>query len=528
MRHKGESNDVPAENRTEAWYFAQELRGLGTCRPAVSTPSTVTNAKAFVSGSASSPPAAEGARSEAWYFAQALRGKSGDGRPAYMTEAEWQAEHEQWLRDISTLHEQAWDPSKHPRGGNTKNTGQFSEVPGSSTKKTTIDTQPKAASGTASSKSTMAPPVDPKDPSRWYLPSDSRGSWSGDKGNSKFRLKTPVDVGGQLVHEIDYKQGVPVLDKHALPGKTVAIVLTGDSRTDIANAKVAWQELNPGKELPPRAVFHHDLLHVAEETIEIDGKKTKVLVGKMQLVPQKINELVFHEGSASVAAKSYKGLGIEVDSVKRLAREEARITGKTGSLIGRIASKIVPETITKGVLPFVGRNVLRALPIGVTGLAILEFSENVKAHGIDGAIARATPVLGDLISAHDLGGDLARQITDHANAAADAALQARNTQVSEAWDEANDQTIAAFNDLASQIEVTNETYEGNRLVDPVAIEDALKIYRGRMQQANLLKATKAHGFDFDAAAKKVKNELKERLINASQKNAPRKRSGPMA
>ena len=38
--------------------------------------------------------------------------------------------HQQWLADISTVHE-AWDPSKHPRGGNPENTGQFSHTGGS-------------------------------------------------------------------------------------------------------------------------------------------------------------------------------------------------------------------------------------------------------------------------------------------------------------------------------------------------------------------------------------------------------------
>jgi hypothetical protein len=46
----------------------------------------------------------------------------------------------------------------------------------------------------------------PSDPSRWYLPSDAKGEWLGVKGESTFRLKTPVKVNGKLVHDVQ-RQG---------------------------------------------------------------------------------------------------------------------------------------------------------------------------------------------------------------------------------------------------------------------------------------------------------------------------------
>ena len=180
-----------------------------------------------------------------------------------------------------------------------------------------------------------AAPPNPADPSQWYLPSKNKGTWLGKEGASTFRLKTPIKVNGKLVHEIRFKKGLPVLDKFILPGKSVAVILTGDRDADLRNAKVAWQKANPGKPLPPNSTFHHDLLHVTEQTVIIDGKKTKVLVGKMHLVPTKINRAVFHEGSASLAKKYYQAIDANRSSIMKLAKDEAALTGKAGTVVAR-------------------------------------------------------------------------------------------------------------------------------------------------------------------------------------------------
>lgn len=189
--------------------------------------------------------------------------------------------------------------------------------------------------------------ANPSDPSRWYLPSDAKGEWLGAKGESTFRLKKPINVNGKLVHEIEFIKGVPVLDKFALPGNAATIILTGDHPTDIRHAEEAWRNLNPGKKLPDNATFHHDLLHATEHTVTIDGKKTKVLVGKMQLIPADVNKAVFHQDSASVAAKYYQGLGVDVAAVARLAKEEARLAGKSRTIVSRALGKIKPGTIAR-------------------------------------------------------------------------------------------------------------------------------------------------------------------------------------
>ncbi|MBX3413284.1 MAG: hypothetical protein KF708_11390 [Pirellulales bacterium] len=358
------------------------------------------------------------------------------------------------------------------------------------------------------------------DPSRWYLPSDEKGTWTGEKGKSTFKLKTPIKAGNKTVREIKYSNGLPILDAFELPGKPTHVVLTGDRIADIRNATEAWYKNNPGKVLPPGATFHHDLRNVIEETVELDGKKTKVLIGKMQLVPTEIHRTVFHEGSASAAAKIYRSLNIDVDSVKKFAKEELSRIKLRNSLLARAARKMRPGIVPKSLTPFIGRNVRRVIPLIGPGLAILDFAENAEAHGVAGAIARATPLLGDLIAAHDLGTELAKQITDEANAKVEKAYRDANEPVADAWQKASEQTVEAFKELAAQIEVTNEV-ETNGRVDAQEIADALNKFRQDMQGANYSQSQGGSQQDFDNAASQAKKALRARLTNACQKNRSR-------
>lgn len=240
----------------------------------------------------------------------------------------------------------------------------------------------------------------------------------------------------------------------------------------------------------------------------------------MHLVPTDINAAVFHEGSASAADKFYRGIGANMETIKTLAKEEAEKAGRMNTVVRRAVIKIKAGRIAKGILPFVGRNVLRAIPIATTGLALLEFSDNVKAHGIGGAVARATPVLGDLIAAHDLGSDLAKQIMDEADAHAGAHLNQLNAHVLPSWEKANEQTIDAFRELAPQIHVTNQPhYDDGSLVDPREIARELDTYRDAMRVANMLHAKQVKGSNFDETARRNKQRLKEGLERASQKRA---------
>ncbi len=404
------------------------------------------------------------------------------------------------------LEARPWDPEMHPRLGGPPNPGWWA---------------PKGGGGWSSS----SRPADPSDPSRWYLPAGNKGTWTGEKGQSLFKLHKPINVNGKLVHEIPYVGGVPVLDSFTLPGKTATIVLTGDHNIDRQNAKTAWSRLNPEKKIPTGATFHHDLLHATEHIVEVDGKQIKVLVGNMPLIPAAANSAVSHEGSRSLARKFYSAVGVDVGVVKKLAKEQAMLAGVAKTVVAEAAAKIKPRTIAKGLAGLVGRNVVRAIPLIGTGLAILEFADNVEAHGAAGAVLRSTPMLGELISAHDFGTDLAKSIVDSANQSADAELQVINSAVSPAWEKASQQAIATFHELAPHIRVTNE-YGPTGLIDAHEVADAMRSYRTSMYTVNFLYA---HGVsrkltdDFAAVAK---SSFKQRLIKAAQKKVPpRPRAG---
>jgi len=218
-----------------------------------------------------------------------------------------------------------------------------------------------------------------------------------------------------------------------------------------------------------------------------------------------------------------------VSSVARLAKEEVRLAGGSSKVVGRALGKIKPGKIAKGLAPLVGRSIVRAIPLVGTGLAVLEFTENVEAHGVGGAIARATPLLGDLISANDLGSELAKQIRDDADAAAGAAQSQRNEPSRKALEQAYRQTIDAFHELAPQIRVTNrpQSADSAGLVDPNEVAAALHEYREAMQNANFRRNIRLKGFDFDAASAHNKKQLRIRLERAGQKPAPAP-GGPMA
>lgn len=443
-------------------------------------------------------------------------------------EAEAREAQVQWDGYSTSIQE--WNEADHPRQPKGTTTGgEWAPKGGGGAGGKAAGAGGQAKAGGKATKGVSSTTVSQSDPSRWYLPSDAKGQWVGAKGDSAFRLHTPIEANGKLVHEIEFTKGVPVLDKHALPGNVATIILTGEHKTDIQHAKEAWRKLNPGKKLPADATFHHDLLHVTEEVVTIDGQRTKVLVGKMQLIPTELNATVSHQGSASVAKKFYHSQNTDVRSVARLAKEEAGLAGKSKTIVSRALPKIKPGKIAKGIAPLVGRSIVRAIPIVGSGLAIFEFADNAEAHGIGGAVARATPVLGDLISAHDLGSDLAKQIRDEADAAARHGLSELNKPSRDAWEQADAQTIAAYQELAPQIQVTNEpgSADGGGLVDAGEIAAALRAYREDMQNANLRRNAKIKGFNYNAAAAYHKQQLRKRLERASQKNRPAER-GPMA
>lgn len=525
---------------TRAWYFAQAILG----NPIPHLPAAESEARAkrerlewlatFSSEHASQlrrllsdEAEARRQREQLEWLAKISPVHESELRRLQAAEAEIREvqEYAQRLYEETTLLEGQWDPAKHPRGAFSQNAGWFSPSSGSGGGATHSKSST-PGDGPTGPGFMSVPDKTPKqrakfDPSNSYLPSETKGKWLGKKGNSTFRLTTPRDANGKLVRDIKFIDGIPNLEEFTLPGKTASIILTGDRVTDAKNAEIAWKKLNPGRTLPENTTFHHDLLNATTTVVEIDGKKTKVLVGKMPLVPRSINRAVFHEGTASIANKLYQGLGSDqLAGIRKLAREEAALVAAGSKVVASAVKRIKSGTVDKVIRPFTGRNIVRAIPIGIgTGLAVVEFAENVEAHGIGGAVIRATPLLGDLVSAYDLGSDLAKQITDEANASLDTHTAELNSRVSEAWHKASQQTIDVYAELGSQIEVTRSVGSNGR-VDPTEIVEALNLFRARMQQANLLKAEQTPNFDFDKAAADAKQDLKDRLTRAAQPGPP--------
>jgi hypothetical protein len=57
----------------------------------------------------------------------------------------------------------------------------------------------------------------------------------------------------------------------------------------------------------------------------------------------------------------------------------------------------------------------KAIPIIGGAITLIFFKEDAEAHGVGGALIRATPLLGDLVGAYDLGSELAAEITESAD-----------------------------------------------------------------------------------------------------------------
>lgn len=196
------------------------------------------------------------------------------------------------------LREGTWDPGKHPRGGYPQNRGWWSPAGGEGSGGTinrTRDEDDIDASGGVGAPSGELYAAAPKrgggrrarsrspevryDPAEdAYLPSKEKGTWKGKAGEGTFRLKSRLPGFDGPIDKIEFKSGFPVLEPFK-SGELPAVILSGDRATDIANAEEAWLKLNPGKDFPKNATFHHDVLHVVETVVDIDGKKTPSWLG---------------------------------------------------------------------------------------------------------------------------------------------------------------------------------------------------------------------------------------------------------
>jgi hypothetical protein len=243
---------------------------------------------------------------------------------------------------------------------------------------------------------------------------------------------------------------MPVFDKWSKGEVTIAI--TGDPTFDRTEAIKAWRA-NGGGQIPKGYVFHHDGL----VTKEIKFKGVNLIVGRMQLVPEKLNGLV-HVGSASLARR-YVGDQVRAQNAAREINSQSFLKkGPLTKFAGRFKSKIpqAAKAFARASLPLVG------------GLLVLvEFSENAEAHGVGGAIIRGTPLLGDIVNVYDVASDLAATIEEGARQSIAGNLEELNAGVREATQAAAELTVDEFKRISQSIRVTNRYFEFASLETPV-------------------------------------------------------------
>lgn len=458
----------------------------------------------------------------------------------------------------------SWDASKHPRGGYPENRGWWSPAGGGSSGKSGSenDSPLRNLDRTGFDPGTFANNDTPRGAEQWhggdllaaaprakpkarapktppaeikfnpaqdgYLPSLEKGRWLGKEGESFFVLKQPIKGSFGTVDRIEFKGGFPDFDKFRIAGKSPTILLTGDTGVDIDNAKTAWTKLNGADDLGD-VVFHHDALHVTETVAVLNNKESRVLVGELHPIPREIHEAIYHQGSASIGRRFYEAIDIDQTELRKLAKREAA----AAKLVRSAAKQIVPGELPDSLKPHAGRRRLgKILPIIGTGLAIYSFADDVRAEGLAKAALNATPVLGDLIAAHELGSEIAREIVDRAEAKAKGEQDKHDSLIFAARKEADMQTVEAFREIAPEIEVTNLPSAERDLVNPTEVAEALAAYRARMQIANWHRDVGSKHFDYSAAAAEAKRDLRNRLIKASQQygpsSSPKTRSVPLS
>ncbi len=276
----------------------------------------------------------------------------------------------------------------------------------------------------------------------------SEGRWLGADGNSIWELTEPIELDdGTKITQVPFRNGMPVFDKWSKGD--VYIAITGDHEFDKQEAKRVWKETKGGT-ISPDYTFHHDGLTAQP----IKYRNHEVLIGRMQLVPTRLNE-ISHIGSASVARRLFaqnRELG------KQLAAEISSLKNK--GPLGKVATRL--KSLVKA-----GKKAGRFLPIVGGVLVILDFADNAEAHGVGGALLRSTPLLGDIVTVYDMGSELADEIRSRAAASAEEAQARANENVHHAHAAATALTIREFKRLSRSVRVTNPYFNADSLKEPL-------------------------------------------------------------
>ncbi len=290
--------------------------------------------------------------------------------------------------------------------------------------------------------------VAPK-PDRKRLP--KTGEWiEGKPGNGILKLDELIKLStGEVVEKVPYRDGMPVFDKWQLKDGDVVIAITGERAFDRSEAEKMWVSKHKGTELAEEFVFHHD--GQVTELVTHDGKK--VFVGRMQAIPEALNAKLPHIGSASVA-KRYTLDSKLAAEVNKLAREGK---GPLKAVEKRFRKLIAKQT----------KRASRLLPIIGGAVAVIDFADNVEAHGVGGAVLRTVPLLGDIVTAYDVGSEIAESIEEQSKEALKEAYNDANEPVRQAHRAARQDTVDAFNKIAATLKVTKQFYTTDEIIDDI-------------------------------------------------------------
>jgi hypothetical protein len=349
------------------------------------------------------------------------------------------------------------------------------------------------------------------------------GTWiQGQPGHGIWKPDKPILLpDGTKVGAVPFRDGLPVFDEWSKGHVTIA--MTGDPVFDKAQAIKVWTATEG--DLLEEYAFHHDGRFTRVLTEE--GKT--VFVGRMHVVPKVLNEEVPHIGSASSARVLKVGRKLAA-KLNTLAMEGKGPVVKAAKGFTKVATKLAKKA--GKVIPFVG-----------TVLAIIDFGENVEAHGVRGAIVRALPVIGSVVTAYDIGSEASDHIRGNAAASRDESYRAVNDPVDKAHREAAEDTANALEEINQRLKDVKPGPQPDELVEAIKepvnefYETMLIIYSRLFRgldlpypaDINVDPATNEGSFELRLrlAKEKLEKEIRDALLGPHSSEQPIEPSGPL-
>ncbi len=333
-----------------------------------------------------------------------------------------------------------------------------------------------------------------------------KGNWiKGAEGNGVLELANPImlDNGAKVTH-VEFMNDYPILDPWALPDEDVVIAITGDNKLDQREAR-AMREQTRGS-LTKGYTYHHDGNFT--ELAKHRGKK--VFAGRMQAVPAALNGLLPHNGSSALA----RALGVSKDIAREVNELARRGKGPLIKMQRRIATTIARRVSKFG----------KAIPIFGGLITLYFFAEEVEAHGLGGALVRATPLLGDIVTAYDVGSEIAAQIEQQAEEDLKGAYRAVNDAVTIAHVAAQKATADAFNEIGGRLRITKRYIQPDEVLD--ALREPLAEFYGEVFTIQMRKrearteGARPSDADIENRIRSATEKLEQRLKAGLQEPSP--------